>query len=289
MKIGAFYGTTLRIHPAFLLILLLYIVAGQGFMILAYVLTLLLHELGHYAVASKYGLPVSEIELTPFGGVMRIHLSSGLTGRSGVLLAAAGILVNGCCLIAGFLLYLKTHALFPGLFAISNLSMILLNLLPALPLDGGRMLFSIVAARYDRQKTFRLLLLAGRVLSALLLLYCLYSALQGSFKPIYAILSCYLLYAASLEEKQSTARYLSALFARRYRLENDTALPVQQLCVSGETPLFTLLPQLHPRSYHLIHILDDTGSRIKGTLQEEQLYAAILNDPVLTMEQLLSK
>ena len=67
MKLCTVYGTTLRMHPLFPLLLLLYLLGGQGTMIAAYLLALLLHEAGHCWAARRVGLTVSEIELTPFG------------------------------------------------------------------------------------------------------------------------------------------------------------------------------------------------------------------------------
>lgn len=289
MKIGTFYGTTLRVHPSLPLILLLYTLSGQGVMICAYSLALLLHELGHWYAASRLSLPVYEIELTPFGGVMRIDLSEGVNGRRGVGLAAAGILVNLFCLLFSGLILVKTaYSVFMGWFALANLSMAAVNLLPALPLDGGRMLLSVLSAGRDRRKTFRFLLGFGRILAASLLVCSLISAIRGHFKPLWAILGCYLLYAASLEEKHSTARYLSAFYARRYRLVHDTAVPVQYLCVSGDITLFRLLPQLQPNAYHMIAVMDEDGEKITGTVYEHQLYDAILASPSAAIKELLS-
>ncbi len=288
MKICTLHGVTLRVHPLFLLILLLYTLAGQGIMIAACVLALALHEAGHYAAACHLRLPVSEIELTPFGGAMQIAGSDGATGRSGFLLAAAGPLVNAICLAASYFVLQRSAMPFMVWFALSNLSMLAANLLPILPLDGGRMVLALLSPRFGRPHVFRALLLLGRIAAAALIACSLALALKGLFRPAWMALGCYLFYAASLEEKHGTARFLSALFSRRLRAENGAALPVQHLCVSGGTALYTLLPQLRPAAYHLVSVVDDQGCKILGTVDEAGLYNAVLHAPHAAMAQIIA-
>ena len=148
-------GMVLRAHPLFLFFLLLYCIAGQGKMICAYVLTLLLHETGHCCAAMFFHLPVAQLDLTPFGGAMQIEGSNHLTGKRGFLLAAAGILVNILCLPPAFLLvFYGNGGLFFTYFLLANAIMLLINLLPVLPLDGGRMLLSLISAHIDPARAF---------------------------------------------------------------------------------------------------------------------------------------
>ena len=284
MKICTVYGTTCRLHLLFIITILIFILAGQGIMIGANLLALLLHEAGHLFIANRFHLPVSEIELMPFGGMMCMPLGEGMTGLRGLLLASAGICVNLFC--SAFCIALPQSA-FLKWFLLSNLSMLTVNLLPVLPLDGGRMLLSLLSARMGRPKAFSLLLTLGRVLAGCMLLFSLIQAFRGVYRPAGAFLGCYLLYAASQEEKHGTARYLSALYARRFRIESGTAVPVQQLCVSEQLTLFQLLPQLQPNAYHIVTVVDDAACAIIGTLHEEQLFHAAINVPNAVMKELL--
>ena len=287
MKICTVYGVTCRLHPLFLLMLVISIAAGQGIMISAYLLALILHEASHFYIAARQRLPVSEIELTPFGGAMQIALSDGLIGRKGFCLASAGIVMNLICAACALFLLRCFPIQFLNWFLLANLSMMAVNLLPVLPLDGGRMLLAFLAPRISRPKAFRLLLNMGRALAGGLMLCSLLMAIKGIFRPSWMLLGCYLLYAASLEEKHGTARYLSALFSRRFKIESGTAVPVQHLCVNTSMPLFLLLPQLQPNAYHIITVVDESACKIQGVLNEEQLFQAVVNTPAITVKDLL--
>ena len=110
------------------------------------IVSILLHELAHSLVAQKYGLIVTEIELYIFGGVSKIEKEPE-TPKSEIIIAAVGPLSS---LVIGFvfllIIFLSPSTLpaiiFVSLFytGISNISLGLFNLIPAFPIDGGRIL-----------------------------------------------------------------------------------------------------------------------------------------------------
>ncbi|MHC0428565.1 site-2 protease family protein [Streptomyces sp. O3] len=118
------------------------------FFAVAFYASVLVHELAHTVVALRYKLPVRRIQLQFFGGVSEIEKESETPGRE-FLLAFVGPLLS--LLLAGaFYLGMRTveagtvpGVLLAGLM-ISNLIVAAFNLLPGLPLDGGRMLRAVV-------------------------------------------------------------------------------------------------------------------------------------------------
>ncbi len=292
MPLFRFRGVQLRVHPLFPLMLFSYILAGQWQIILAYLIALFLHEGGHLFIALRLHLPVSQLELTPFGGAMQIDLAGGLPPHQGLLLASAGVCANAVLSLAMLLAIRQLGSalpLFASLFLLANLMMLLVNLVPVLPLDGGRILLSLLSIRLDRAVAFRALLLLGRTLSLLMLGYCAAQAMTGAFRPSLLLLGCYLLYASALEERHSTSRYLAAFIARRVRMEKSGTLPLQHLCASSDLSLHALLAFLQPGAYHRIEVIDPDGATIRGTLQEDELLQAVLNTPFAKLGDLLHR
>lgn len=127
--------------PSFIELLLVGITSG-----IIIIVSILLHELAHSLVAQKYGLIVTEIELYIFGGVSKIEKEPE-TPKSEIIIAAVGPLSS---LVIGFvfllIIFLSPSTLpaiiFVSLFytGISNISLGLFNLIPAFPIDGGRIL-----------------------------------------------------------------------------------------------------------------------------------------------------
>ncbi|MGW1694028.1 site-2 protease family protein [Streptomyces sp. NPDC002399] len=118
------------------------------FFAIAFYASVLVHELAHTVVALHYKLPVRRIQLQFFGGVSEIEKESETPGRE-FLLAFVGPLLS---LVLAGLFYVGMTFVAPGTvpgvllagLMISNLLVAAFNLLPGLPLDGGRMLRAVV-------------------------------------------------------------------------------------------------------------------------------------------------
>lgn len=118
------------------------------FFAVAFYASVLVHELAHTVVALRYKLPVRRIQLQFFGGVSEIEKESETPGREFVL-AFVGPLLS---LVLAGVFYGGMRAVEPGTvpgvllagLMISNLIVAAFNLLPGLPLDGGRMLRAVV-------------------------------------------------------------------------------------------------------------------------------------------------
>ncbi|MFD8914444.1 site-2 protease family protein [Streptomyces sp. NPDC059575] len=118
------------------------------FFAVAFYASVLVHELAHTVAALRFKLPVRRIQLQFFGGVSEIEKEAETPGREFVL-AFVGPLLS---LILAGLFYLALKPVQPGTvpgvllagLMISNLIVAIFNLLPGLPLDGGRMLRAVV-------------------------------------------------------------------------------------------------------------------------------------------------
>lgn len=118
------------------------------FFAVAFYASVLVHELAHTVAALRFGLPVRRIQLQFLGGVSEIEKESETPGREFVLAGVGPLLslvVAGAC-YGGMLLVepgTVPGVLLAGLM-LSNLLVAVFNLLPGLPLDGGRMLRAVV-------------------------------------------------------------------------------------------------------------------------------------------------
>lgn len=170
-RIGTVFGIAIRIHATFPL-LLLWIgtvqyaqhrdwadaLAGVG-LTLAIFGAVLLHELGHALVARRYGIRTRDITLLPIGGIARLQRLPRRP-RQELWIALAGPAVN--VVLAGILLAITAVRGAPlgmqanlagdsivGQLAWLNLGLAVFNLLPAFPMDGGRVLRAVLALRID--------------------------------------------------------------------------------------------------------------------------------------------
>src|SRR5208337_1819973 len=143
----------LFLHPTFLLILLPGMTGGlSAFFIVALFGCVVLHELGHALMARRFGIETLDITLYPIGGVARLQRMPRAPGAE-LLIALAGPAMN-FAIVAGLLgLELlgiggmesdsSLGAFLAGLMLV-NLILGLFNLIPAFPMDGGRVLRALL-------------------------------------------------------------------------------------------------------------------------------------------------
>ncbi|MBI4582684.1 MAG: site-2 protease family protein [Planctomycetes bacterium] len=171
-RIGRVAGIDVNLHATFLILLgwvgLSHYLERQNFADvaggLAFIIALfgivLLHELGHALTARRYGIQTRDITLLPIGGVARLERMPE-NPKQELLVALAGPAVNVALAIILFAILVPAEALAPlsrvqlvgGHFLAKllwvNVALAVFNLIPAFPMDGGRVLRALLAMRMD--------------------------------------------------------------------------------------------------------------------------------------------
>ncbi len=163
LKLGKWFGIEVNLHITFLLLIGFLAltglaatrnagaVAGNIGFLLALFLCVLLHEFGHALAARRYGIPTKDITLWPIGGVARLERMP-TDPKQELVVALAGPAVNVA--IALFLLPIvavSNVAFFERLLT-TNLFLVAFNMIPAFPMDGGRVLRAGLALKMDYAK-----------------------------------------------------------------------------------------------------------------------------------------
>jgi Zn-dependent protease len=163
LKLGRWFGIEVNLHVTFLLLIGFLAVTGFaatrnagavvgniGFL-LALFLCVLLHEFGHALAARRYGIPTRDITLLPIGGVARLERMP-TDPKQELVVALAGPAVNVViALILLPIVAVSNVAFFERLFT-TNLFLVAFNMIPAFPMDGGRVLRAGLALKMDYAK-----------------------------------------------------------------------------------------------------------------------------------------
>ncbi len=189
-KLGTFAGIEVYIHATFLLLIgwvgyshwiehenWLEVFKGIGF-ILALFGSVILHEYGHALTARKYGIKTRDITIYPIGGVARLErmpekpieeLWVALMGPA-VNVVIAGVLFSYLFLTSSLVplteLTVASGSFLERLMTV-NLSLVLFNLIPAFPMDGGRVLRALLAMRMDYVKATQIAASIGQGMALL--------------------------------------------------------------------------------------------------------------------------
>lgn len=197
LNIARVAGIPIRLHFTFLLFLVWIGLVSRGTnswgsaaLILSVFVCVVLHELGHSLVALRYGIPVADITLYPIGGVARIEKRPSARQELGI--ALAGPAVN---IVIALLLYLGLTATGGGAsFAGSlrfggvsnareflqtllsiNLGLAFFNMVPAFPMDGGRVLRAVLALNMPAPRATAIAAGIGQLIAIAIGLYAILS------------------------------------------------------------------------------------------------------------------
>lgn len=278
-----------NVHPLLPLVLLLSGLLNGWHTMLGSLMAFIVHETGHILTAQFWGQEVSLVEFTPFGAVMALKEGKGTKPLSAFLIAAAGPAFS----LLGFAAspFLIRSPWVPLSLALSfgrfSLMLFVINLLPVLPLDGGRMLETILARFFPDQAVRRLLTRAGFAVSLFLIGLSFWFAVQGKLNLSPCFAGFYLLYASERERRQLGAAYLTNLIARRQKIREGVILPVEWIAVSGNASLQSLLPRLSPGKYHMFIPLSPDGMTALGWLHERQYCNALMQNGEQSLESCL--
>lgn len=169
----------ISIHPLFLVTGLLSAVFGGFPVFIICALTALLHECGHIFYAEKLGYACNKVSLMPYGASSVCDVE-GISAADEIRLALAGPAVNFflCIAIAGLWWFIPQTYAYTDILFYANSAMLAVNLLPAYPLDGGRVA-SCVLKRFLPPKKAQIATRAVTVCVAIALVCLFFTVLKN--------------------------------------------------------------------------------------------------------------
>ena len=258
LKLGRLWGIDVFLHVTFLLFLAwvgyaTYAAMGVGaalsivFLVVALFSCVLLHEYGHALTARRFGIGTADITLLPIGGVARLERMPS-NPKQELLVAIAGPAVNVViAAVIGIILFLTNspmprnpaNLLEGGILwnlLRMNLVMILFNMLPAFPMDGGRVVRALLAMKMPYAKATRT---AATIGQGMAVLFALFGLLHGHYMLLFIALFVWI--GASNEAQDAEEDSLLAGFRVRdamltdYRelTPEDTAQHTVQMILQG--------------------------------------------------------
>lgn len=277
MRLGSCFGIPIKVNPFFILLLAAAFAYGRLWQALMLFAIVMWHEAFHILTAKAYHLQITDVELLPFGGVTRMDAMLQLNPEIEWAVAAVGPLSNGLLIFFAYALlpYFEFEQAWFEFFVQANIGMALFNLIPALPLDGGRVLRSFLAKRRGYREATRAACVLGQVLSVLLAAWGGYIIYLGTLQGLlYVSAGAMLFLAARQEQKNASYVFMRYLTAKKQELRLKRVLVARELVATLETSLGEVFQQFQPPCYHLVWVLDLEG-RVIGFVGEIDLIAAL--------------
>lgn len=263
----------IKVNPFF--ILFLFICGYIGFIEEAVIifLSVILHELGHAIAAKKVEVRVDEIELFPFGGVAKMEDISKFGGYTEAFIAIAGPLVS---------LFLYVICLILSSFSIStilltkyNFALFAFNILPALPLDGGRIIRNLLLFYLSYKQSTRIMVFSGQILAMSIVALNIKELMNGSNSIALMITGIFIFLGTLKEKKYCSYMYLLNKNNRKQRSIKNRNIHIRTINVSKKTFINQIASSFSPVSLCKINVMDGSGRIIK-VLNEADIMDGLL-------------
>jgi stage IV sporulation protein FB len=247
-------------NPFFLILIAFYVFFSKSLLIFYYLLTLYLHELGHYICAKKLGYKLNNICFMPYGAMINLE-STALRYRDEIIIAIAGPLVNlVICIVLLALWYIfPTSKNFTSDFLITNLITFLFNLLPLIPLDGSRVLLAYFSKFNKRSVCFKVLKIFNYIFAFLLIVLFIFSAF---YKINYSFIFMSFFIILSIDNNKNFV-YANLFNCDKEELLKKKALPIKLFAINYKTKSQTIYKYLSQSYYCAFLIVDDNMKPLK--------------------------
>lgn len=275
-----YIGKRIKIH---ILLPLLFTTAYFGKYIELYAISwgfALVHECAHIYVLNKFEIPVSEIILQPFGVCAKIKTPVIKNPIHEIFMALAGPFVN---LILGLIfavMYRYYSSELTRYCVAANFAIFFINLLPCLPLDGGRIIKAILTLGSDALTALKITIKISRIIILILLAIGILLLLVSKFNFSMIMIGVFLMGNICFEQKSISVQYLRELLYYRDKPNKRQFSNVCVITAYESMPARKILRRLSYHKYYVVHVLDN-NKKIIRTLTEGQILSALLNDSIM--------
>lgn len=236
--------------------------------------TVFIHEMGHAVAAHFFKWPLKKIELLPFGGVAEVNDDGNRPFYEEAIIILAGPaqhlwLIGVSFLLQGASFWSEADH---RIFLWHNLTILLFNLLPILPLDGGRLVQLLFMYYYPYKQA-----LTKSLYSSAIILVCLIfvSSQLFSFHLNLWVVIGFLIVNHYLQWKQRHYRYLRFIYGRQ-KLNVQTLRPIS-MTISMEMEVRALLQRLRRGCFHSFLVVEGSGDSVHY-LNEKQVIGATIQE-----------
>lgn len=249
-------------------------------------LILLLHESAHLLMIKRKEIEISKLRIEPFG--MRIFLRGEIIKNPADEISAA--LAGPFFSIAAGIFSAILNSFFKNsyfeFFSFGNLYIGIFNLLPALPLDGGRALRAYLSINHGYLKSYNTLKKLTVVISVLLVLSGISVFLITKFNFSLCITGAFLFFALFTEKNQYTYYLNKELSEYKTKSRQYERMPVLRIAVNKSYPIRKILSELSSGRYCIIEVINE-NKKLREFTEGELLEGIIKKGSDISIEKLL--
>ena len=236
-------------------------------------LILAFHEAAHLLAVNSKKAELEHIKIEPFGISIKLKEDYIKNPWDEIIIALAGPLMN--LILSAVFLAVPIKNQFTEFIVTANLSLAAVNLIPAMPLDGGRILRAFISLFTGHIKSYQYCLKITKYISFFLIIWGIYILYKTRFNFSLCIIGCFLFFNLITEQKNSKLYIMKEISEYKEKQQHlSRTLKICDLAVLPDYKPLKILENLNYNRYYKIHVIDK--NRDIGSLTETQLIEGLI-------------
>lgn len=266
-------------------VIFLIIIGYRGELIYSF-LIVILHEMAHYTIARYYGFSGFDIEFLAVGAVLKLKDLDEASPKEDLLISISGPMINIVLAMIFYFLYKKSlvnefYILFSG-----NLAIGLFNLIPAFPLDGGRILRDWLNFRVTYKRANKIMIGTSIGIGIVLMFCYVLFYLKGSNNFNIGIIGLFIIVSSLKENERISYIIMGDIIKKKYKFIKNGYIENKNTSVYYKNDLLSLMSLFEKNRYNIFTILDQE-MRVMDIIYEEEVISALKMYGNITIDEFM--
>lgn len=263
------------------------IVGFKGEIIVSFIIVVF-HEMIHYLTARYFGFDGFDVEILPMGTRLKLKDFDDATPIEDLIISISGPLIN-LMLAAFFYLLIPISSFnYISLFFWGNLTIGTFNLLPAFPLDGGRILRDILSLRTYYRRANKITVYISMCVGSLMIL--IYILLFFSWKNNFTIgfVALFIIVSSFKERERISYIIMGDIIKKKFNFIKKGYIDNRSLSIYYKKDLLSTLSMVDKNKYNIFTVLDD-DMKVMDIIYEEEIIEALKIYGNITIDEFISR
>lgn len=266
-------------------VILLILLGFRGQLLVAFAIVLF-HEMVHYIAARHYGFSGFDIEILPLGAVLKLKELDEANTKEDIIISISGPIAN--LMFAAFFYYMWTRLRTNYMYMLytGNLIIGLFNLIPAFPLDGGRIIRGIISYKTYFKEANKITVYISVTIGIFFMFFYFYMFVRGINNINIGLIALFIIISSLKEKERIVYIIMGDIIKKKIKFINRGYIENRSISLYYKKDLLSALSMVDKNKYNIFTILDDNMA-VMDIIYEEEIVEALKLYGNITVEEFM--